>query len=341
MIRTKSLAVGPVVLFAGLTALAATSVQAADGTLVWSTMGSPVNPIVNCGPKKIAAKLAEITGDKQEVHLGGSAFANPRKQYAQLARGITDFSWGVLSYTPGRFALSETLTLPFVASNNKAASRAMTKLKSKYPALAKETGDIHLFAIFAAGPYQLHLKKPIKSVADLSGLRVRVSGGPLSSSVRALGGDVAALPMPRVYENLQKGVINGLFGTNAGLVAFKLNEVTTYHVMTRISVPVLFTGLSKKYYNKLSADQKKRIDTELAGPDAAARYASCWDKVDKIGLGLARKRGNTIRELTADEKNALGKKLNPVIENHLAGLEKKGLPARALYKDLLAEIAKK
>jgi TRAP-type C4-dicarboxylate transport system substrate-binding protein len=325
---------------AGAIALSGAAARAADGTLVWSSMGSTVNPIVRCGPVEIAKKIMAITGHKEEVHLGASAFANPTKQYEQLARGIVDFSWGVLSYTPGRFALTEILTLPFVSADNKAASKAIMSLLARHPALAKETGDVHLLAIVAAGPYQLHLREPIDSVANLGGRRLRVVGAPLSKSVKALGGDVAALPMPQVYENMQKGVVDGLLGANASLIAFKLNEVSTFHVMTNISVPVIFAGLSKKYYNSLSAEQKARIDKELAGPEAAARYAACWDKVDKAGLGLAEKRGSKIRNMTPAEEAEVRTKLRPVIDEYLAELEKKGLPARVIYDDLTKEIAK-
>ena len=321
-------------------ALSTSAAEAAGNTLVWSSMGSPKNPIVRCGPGPIAKRIAEITGHKEEAHLGNAAFANPRRQYGQLSRAITDFSWGVMSFTPGRFPMAEVLTLPFVSADNKAAAKSITALRGTYPALVKETGDIHLLAIAAAGPYQVHLKQPLESLTSLKGLRIRTTGTPLSKSVKALGGDVVAMPTPQVYENMQKGVIDGYLGTNASLVAFRLNEVTGYHILTNISASLIFTGLSKKYFDGLPAAQRSQIDKELGGPDAAVRYSSCWDKVDKIGLGLAKKRGNTIRDMTPAEEAAVRKKLQPVTEEYLADLEKRGLPAKAFYKDLVAEIAK-
>lgn len=325
---------------AAMVALPVSSASSADGSLVWSSMGSTKNPIVRCGPAVIAKRISEITGHKEEVHLGGSAFANPRKQYAQLVRGVTDYSWGVLSFTPGRFPMHEILTLPFVSGDNKAAAQSFMSIQGKYSDVIKETSDIHMLAIAAAGPYQFHLKKPIKSLTDLSGLRLRITGTPLSNSVKALGGDVVAMPTPQVYENMQKGVIDGYLGTNASLVAFRLNEVSSYHVLTNISASLIFTGMSKKYYDGLPATQRAQIDKELGGPDAARRYSSCWDKVDKIGLGLAKKRGSTIRPIGAEEEAAVRKKLQPVIDNYLADLENKGKAARAFYKELISEIAK-
>jgi len=122
-------------------------------TFTWSTMGTSRNPIVKCGPMTIAAQISKITGRKQEIHLGQSAFANPRKLYPQLARGVTDFTWGILSYTPGRFPLTEIVSLPFVAQDNKAASYAINKLAPKY--LTKEFRDIKLLAIAIPGLYQI------------------------------------------------------------------------------------------------------------------------------------------------------------------------------------------
>ncbi len=324
-------------------ALAATTAvpaaaSAAD-SFVWATFGTERNPIVKCGPMRIAKRISEITGRKQEIHLGQSAFANPRKLYPEVARGIVDFTWGILSYSPGRFPMTEIVSLPFVARNNKVAARAVNKLAPKY--LAKEFRAVKLLAIAMPGLYQFHLKKPVPNIiTGLKGLRLRVVGAGLTDLIDKLGADVVALPMPASYENLQKGVVDGILGPDAALVAFKLYEVTTYHIQANIAGSLVFAALSKKFWRSLTKAQRAQIEKELAGPDAGVRYTSCWNKPDAIGMKLGKKNGGTVRTLTAAERAAAEKMAAPIIDGYLAKLEKRGMPARAFHKALVAEIAK-
>jgi len=310
----------------------------AKDSLVVAFQGSLGSPVSKCHIQTVAKGISEITGLKPELHAGGSAFSTPKKLYPQLSRGITDHSLMPLAYTPGRFPLAESATLPYISEDNKALTVAINKLSDKY--LAKEFKGTQPLALFALPPYQIHLKNPVKNIAtDLKGKRIRVVGKGLSDSFRALGADVVAMPVTQVYENMQKGVMDGFVLPNAPLAIFKQHEVSDYHVQANISLAIIYMGLSKKFWNGLSADHQKQIRAKYIGPEAGVRYASCFDKINGIALKLAKKGGGQVRAVTAEEKAKVQSIVKPIVSAHLDALDKKGLPAHAFVKDLRAEVA--
>ena len=159
-----------VLLVAGLFGAAITTASAADYTVKFSTMGSQSSALPRCASLTLLDQLDKESGGRigHELYMGGSAFANPVKQYEQLARGVMDIATGPLTYTPGRFALSEIATIPLLMTDNVAGSIAMTRLAKTW--LADEFADIHLMAIILTTPYQFHLKEPIKSILNLKGV---------------------------------------------------------------------------------------------------------------------------------------------------------------------------
>lgn len=315
------------------TLLAASTVAVAKDNLVVAFQGALKSPPVQCHMKVVAQGVSEVAGWKTEFHAGGSAFASPKKLYPQLSRGITDLSHMPLAYTPGRFPLAEIAMLPFVQKDHKALATALNKLTDKY--LKSEFKGTVPFGLMVLPPYHIHLKKPVNNiVTDLKGLRIRVVGKGLSTAFRALGADVVGMPVTQVYENMQKGVMNGYVLPFPANVVFKLHEVADYHALVNISSAVVFLGMSQKAWDSLSAAQQKQVSAKFIGPEAAVRYSSCFDKVDKIGLALSKKSKGTIYQPTDAEIEKLRKIAQPATDSYLAGVEKKGLPGKAFYNEL-------
>lgn len=306
--------------------------------LVMAYSGSLKDPAMICGVQTVAKELAELVGSEVEMHVGGTGFAEPKKLYSQLARGITDISVMPLAYTPGRFPMSEVIGLPYAAKSNVAATTAANQLLEKY--LADEYKDTHPLAVMAIPNYQIHLKDDVADISTgLKGKRIRVVGKGLSDTIRGLGADVVGMPIFQVYENMQKGVIDGFVLPNVPLAAFKLHEVSDFHLQADVGVPVLYMGLSKKFYDSLSDEQKQVVDSKYAGVEAANRYVECFNKQAGRSMGLAKKNGDTFRDLSDSETAAIESIARPIIEDYLEGLEGKGLPARAFYNDFKAAVA--
>ncbi|NLE56801.1 MAG: TRAP transporter substrate-binding protein DctP, partial [Planctomycetes bacterium] len=144
---------------------------------------------------------------KIKIHPGGTLTAAD-KCYDGVVNGISDIGMSCFAYTRGRFPLLEGLDLPVGYPNGTTATRIATELAMKCkPA---EIGDVHVLYIHAHGPGILASKKPVRTLDDMKGLKVRATG--LSTKiVAALGGNPQAMPQGDTYEALQKGVVEATF----------------------------------------------------------------------------------------------------------------------------------
>lgn len=320
--------------------LCASTANAADFTLRYSTFGAATSPIPQCNAFPMLEEIKEMSGGRidYETYMGGTAFANPVKQFEQVARGVMDVSEGSLTYTPGRFALTELVTLPFLMTDNVAGSIAITRLAQDY--LAEEFEDIHLMGIILTTPYQLHMAKPVDDITDLGGKRLRASGAGMTGTVTAFGGAPTGMPLPESYEAMQRGVIDGTVAPWTAVAAFKLQEVSQQHIVADLGVGLTFVGMSKKFFDSLPADLQELMQSEFMGDRIARRGAECFKKVDKVAIKLAEAQGNEIVTLNAQERAQAAEKLAPLVDQLIADVDAKGKNGRGFYDALVAEIAK-
>ena len=112
--------------------------------------------------------------------LGGSEI------YDGVVKGIVDAGDSSFAYTPGRFPVMLTLNQPGIAppANCDAAARTIWEFYNKWK--PKELDDVKVLYLFATGPGWMHSKKPIRTVEEMKGLKIRVTGV-VSRELRQLG----------------------------------------------------------------------------------------------------------------------------------------------------------
>lgn len=102
------------------------------------------------------------------MQLGGT----PVQLYDQAKDGVVDISWTLPGNTAGRFPRIEVFELPFMMTNAEATSRAYWEyVQTVAP---DEFKDVQVLALQVHGPGVIHtVDKPIKSVADMKGVKTR------------------------------------------------------------------------------------------------------------------------------------------------------------------------
>jgi TRAP-type C4-dicarboxylate transport system substrate-binding protein len=182
---------------------------------------------VQCVAAELWAKEIEKRTNgrvKITIYPGGTLTAAPQC-YEGVVNGISDIGMSCFAYTRGRFPLLEGLDLPLGYPNGMVATQVATEMVEKYrPA---EVADTHVLYVHAHGPGLLASKKPVKSLEDLKGLKVRGTGLSLKI-VEALGGTPVAMAQPDTYEALQKGVVDATLCPIETLKGWKQGEVISY-----------------------------------------------------------------------------------------------------------------
>lgn len=189
--------------------------------------------------------------------------------------------------------------MPFAFPNIAVANRVIT-LESNFgkkmaaDILAK-TGLKTIGLIDSGGFFAIsNSKRPIKTAADMSGLRIRTMTLPThETTVKSLGGQPTPLPWAEVYTSLQTGVADGQMNPIPVIAFAKFDEVQKYLSITNHVITPYFWFINPKFYDGLSADEKRVIDNAAEVATEAGRgisriiEASAEKGLPKLGKKMA------------------------------------------------------
>ncbi|GED23488.1 TRAP transporter substrate-binding protein [Halomonas halmophila] len=128
-----------------------------------------------------------------------------------------------------------------------------------------EPYGLHLIGAAATGLESLPSTKPIRSVEDMKGLKLRAPEGMVYNIFEAAGATPVNLPGSEVYTGLEKGVIDAadytVFATNQ---AQGLHEFAPYPLYPGFhSLPMVSVSLNKEIWEGLPADLKAILETSV------------------------------------------------------------------------------
>ncbi len=320
--------------------MAANPVSAKTYKMKIATFVSPKHPtskwIENWGKKLEQNSKGEL----KISYFPGGQMGPPPKYYDLARSGQADVVWALHGYSAGRFPLTEISNLPYIVGSAEIATKMLNDatLRSKY--LDKEHKGTKPLILFAHQPGVLHTaKKPVRTVEDLKGLRIRFSNAPTRNFIVALGGTPVGMPPTHIVDNMIKGSLDGAMIDYGGAgIAFKIGPATKYTTEIYAYVASMCLCLNGRMYKGLPSHLRKLIDQSVAGVEKAV--GNSFDVVDPVGRKILMKSGMQPIQLSPREQarfRAIGAK---VTENQLAALEKKGLPARAVYK-MMTELSAK
>ena len=283
------------------------------------------------GNRKRTGGRAQIT-----IYPAGS-LSKADQCYEGVVKGISDLGMSCLAYTRGRFPLMEGLDLPLGYPDGATATRVVNAMFLKYnPA---ELADVKVLYLHAHGPGILASKKPVNSLADLKGLKVRATG--LSAKiVEALGGIPVAMSQPETYEALSKGVVDATLCPTETLKGWKQGEAIDYVVDSSAIgyTTTMFVVMNKKRWEQLPPDVQKVFE-EVSG-EWIERHGKAWDEADKAGQGFVSQLKRQFVHLPEVEQQKCKAAVRPILESFVASCKEKNLPGDALLADIQREIAK-
>lgn len=284
-----------------------------------------------------AAEVEKRAGGRIQitVHPGGS-LTKADQCWQGVLSGISDLGMSCFAYTPGRFPLLEALDLPLGWPDGLTATRVATALAAKYnPA---EIQGAKLLYVHAHGPGILATKKPVRTLEDLKGLKIRGTG--LSAGIAtALGATAVGMPQPETYDALQKGVVEGTFCPVETLKGWKQGEVIEAVTDTKAIgyTTAMFVAMNQKAWEALPADlQQILADVSAEWVD---KHGEAWNQADAEGLEFVKGLNREILTLSPEEEAQWKDRMAPILDKYLAQAEEKGLPGADFLKDAQAMIA--
>jgi TRAP-type C4-dicarboxylate transport system substrate-binding protein len=257
----------------------------------------------------------------------------PAQQHYDLARtGRADLAWFFHGGTPGRFPLTELINLPYMVGSADAGTRVLNdpELRQKY--LDPEHKGVKVLVLFTHPPGQVHtVRKPVKTLADLKGQRVRFPSPPVRDFLEALGATPVGVAPTEMVEQLQKGAVDGVMIDYGGAgIAFRMGGVVKYTTELNAYVTSFGLAMNEDVWKKLSpALQQVIVETTAA---MLPEIGPGWDGIDTAGKKALMDGGMQVFRLPPEDEGRARRTGVDVAEARLAELEAKGLPARQVHK---------
>ncbi len=277
-----------------------------------------------------AEEIEKRSGGKIKItpYPGGTLTA-ANQCYDGVVKGISDIGMSCFAYTRGRFPIMAAVDLPHGYINGRVATRVANEFaRAMAP---QELADVKVLYIHAHGPGLLSTKKPVRTLEDMRGLKIRSTG--LSANiVEALGGAPVAMPQGDTYEALQKGVVEGTFSPIETLKGWRQAEVIDYTTQcTGIGyTTAMFVVMNLDKWKSLPKELQKIVE-EVSG-EWVDVHGEAWDKSDDEGREYTLSQGNEIIDLSEEENKRWVAAVQPIIDDYITTTGEKGLPAEKAVK---------
>ncbi|MEJ8473178.1 TRAP transporter substrate-binding protein [Roseibium algae] len=252
--------------------------------------------------------------------------------YDNAKNGVADIAWTVQGYTAGRFPLSQIMELPGLFKRAEVGSCAFQKLYDS-GALNEEYKDTHVLFVHTHGPGQLHMgDKPVKALSDLKGMKLRRPTAVIGTLLGELDAEPVGLPAPAIYENLERGVIDGYMLTWESVEAFRLAELTKYHTDFGFYSLAFVTTMNKRKYEGLSEKEKAAIDAN-SGMKWSLIAGKGYDEADAEAI-KSLEASSEIFEIPEAEMTEWQAAADRAKAIYLSELDGKGLPGTETYETI-------
>lgn len=325
----------------------ATSAGAAEAQEVTLKLHHLLPPVAHAHKNMLvpwAKKVEEESGGrlKIEIYPAMQLGGKPPQLADQARDGVVDIVWTLPGYTPGRFTKTEVFELPFVHSSTVATTMALNDFVQRH---GDEFSDYKIIAMHVHAGQLFHSLKPIRTVDDIGGLKIRTptrTGGWL---IEAMGATPVGAPVPKIPEMLSKGVVDAVLIPWEVTLPLKVDELVDYHTLlddpktTRINTSTFMIAMNKDSYNNLPSDLQKVID-DNSGMNIARWLGEIWDKAEEPGMKKAAASGEIIEMAPAEVAKLRAMVEQPVIDRWVADVNGKGIDGNALVEEARQLISK-
>ncbi len=204
--------------------------------LIYSSPYSPKHPFSR-GDQAWIDWVEQVSGGSIRIRaIWSGALTTSDQSLLELRHGVADVAYIGPMYTPGGTHLIRIQSGFYSGVKNFEQQVALYRcLQKTSPQYSREIEGLKPLAI-QGGPLAgiLTCSRPVRSLEDLKGLRIRVTSD-LLSTMHDLGADPIFLPMSEVYSAMAKGVIDGVVASLNTLKSLHFAEVAKYY--TRLEVP--------------------------------------------------------------------------------------------------------
>lgn len=270
-------------------------------------IGAHVNSIdssYQAGFEAMKEKLEEVSGGTMtvEIHPNGELGGNESELLEKMATGTVD----IIVSSPNFIATTgvpeaDLFSIPFLYSSMDHWTEVVDGEVGQ--AIAEKidaAGTFHFLGYWSCGTREYFGVKPVTSVADFKGVKIRVQDSDAVRSVwSALGANPTVLAYNELYSGLQNNVIDAAENDLGNILLQKFYEAGPYISLTDHDIATRQFLMGGQKYNTLTDEQKAWVDEAAAYACVEQRK---FDKeLNNEALEQIKANGGIVNEVNKDE----------------------------------------
>lgn len=258
----------------------------------------------------------------------GAALGSGPEHYDIVAKGLSDMGYFTATWTPGRFPLSDVLSLAAWVEGKDIGTDIGNDMYERI--LKREFPGVKMIELNGCIQAFLWTRKPVKTLEDVKGLRIRSPGGHQTNYIKALGAEPVFMPLGDVYLSMETGTIDGIVTCPPLVIAFKLFEVAKYGTVATFGCVTEGVIMNEKSWQNTPDDLKPLIMEVCSNPFRTTGglnsevYATMMSELEDKGMQF--------HEMPAEQEAQWFELFQEETRKWVNALEAKGLPAKEVVK---------
>jgi tripartite ATP-independent transporter DctP family solute receptor len=276
--------------------------------------------------KFMGQRLTALTNGRHSIKVfNNSALGNEKDTIEQTKIGALAMTRVNIAPMNNICAETQVPTMPFLFRSKDHMRKVLDgAIGEEILASCAPQGFIGL-AYYDSGARSLYTaKKPVRSLADAKGLKVRVQQSDLwVSLLEAMGANATPMPYGEVYTALKTGLVDAAENNYPSYESSRHFEVAKYYSLTEHSMAPEMLLFSKRTWDTLNAEDQKAI--RQAAKESVPYMRKLWDEREEKSLAIVKAGG---AEIITVDKASFQAAMKPVYDKFITDAKLKSLVKR-------------
>jgi tripartite ATP-independent transporter DctP family solute receptor len=272
--------------------------------------------------KKMGELLEQKSGGKHKIKVfNKQALGSEKETVDQVKIGALDLTRVNVGPMNAICPLTQVPTMPFLFDSVAHMRKSLDGPVGEEILKSCESAGFIGLAFYDSGARSIYAKKPVKTVADAKGLKIRVQQSDLwVALVSAMGANPTPMPYGEVYTGLKTGLIDAAENNIPSFDTAKHVEAVKVYSKTEHSMAPEILVMSKIVYDKLPAAEQAMV--RAAAKESVAFERQKWDEQEAKSLANVKAQGAEIVEV---DKKSFQAVMGPVYDKFMTTPDMKRL----------------
>lgn len=271
-------------------------------------------------PTVVAVKyMSEVmdkkSGGKYKIKVfNKGALGTEKETIDQVKIGALDLTRVNISPMNAICQKTQVPTMPFLFHSVEHMRKSLDGPAGEEILKSCESAGFIGLAFYDSGARSIYAKKPIKTVADVKGMKIRVQQSDLwVALIAAMGGNATPMPYGEVYTGLKTGLIDAAENNIPSFDTSKHYEAVKFYSKTEHSMAPEMLLMSKVVWDKLPKADQDMIRS--AAKESVAVQRKKWDEQEGKSLAVVKAGGAQIVEV---DKASFQSVMGPVYDKFMS-----------------------